>query len=394
MDLDELQSVRDRERQTDKPQQLRESFYTDVGSFVEQLRTERDRAAERHGSPYADEVAQLTDEIDAAQQLVEDIHERRIGKIVKAASLEAAALSPEVNGFTAEEQALFDDLVADIEDHREDVLNTVGGEGSTETDTDTTADRNRTSGDTTGVDAADVMGTDTASEGGPSPEPADRQDSGPRSAHPNTDGTAPDTAPQDRPAADNPAGAVPARTDGNGSRPDEPSRGPQEHRPTEPSGDPARNGDTDANQDGHANTDRNGNNSVVQNGHADASQNGHTEVSQNGHTETGRSKRTEPGRADRQGAGPTEQRADRSGNPGDTKPGSGSDAPAGPGDNQSGTAGSAGVDIERKRVLVTQDVDTFVGSDARDYDLAADDVVTLPATNAEILVQRDAARQL
>jgi DNA replication factor GINS len=45
-------------------------------------------------------------------------------------------------------------------------------------------------------------------------------------------------------------------------------------------------------------------------------------------------------------------------------------------------------------VLVTRDVDTFVGSDTRDYDLAADDVVTLPATNAEILVQRDAARRL
>ena len=155
MNLDELQSVRDRERQTDKPQQLRESFYADVGSFVEQLRTERDRAAERHGSPYADEVMRLTDEIDAAQQLVEDIHERRIGKVVKAASLEAAALSPEVDGLTTEEQALFDDLVADIEHHREDVLDTV--EGETPTDPDTTADQSQTGGEATGIDAAHAV---------------------------------------------------------------------------------------------------------------------------------------------------------------------------------------------------------------------------------------------
>ncbi|ERH10241.1 MAG: hypothetical protein J07HX64_02013 [halophilic archaeon J07HX64] len=45
-------------------------------------------------------------------------------------------------------------------------------------------------------------------------------------------------------------------------------------------------------------------------------------------------------------------------------------------------------------MLVIRDVDTFVGSDARDYDLAADDVVTLPATNAEILVEQDAARRV
>jgi DNA replication factor GINS len=50
--------------------------------------------------------------------------------------------------------------------------------------------------------------------------------------------------------------------------------------------------------------------------------------------------------------------------------------------------------IERERVLVTEDIDTFVGFDDRDYDLAAGDVVTLPETNAELLVERDAARRL
>ena len=53
-----------------------------------------------------------------------------------------------------------------------------------------------------------------------------------------------------------------------------------------------------------------------------------------------------------------------------------------------------GGEIERDRVLVTENVATFVGSDDRDYDLAAADVVTLPSTNADILVERDAARRL
>ena len=40
MNLEELQTARDRERQTDKLQQLRESFYADAGEFIQQLQTE------------------------------------------------------------------------------------------------------------------------------------------------------------------------------------------------------------------------------------------------------------------------------------------------------------------------------------------------------------------
>jgi Uncharacterized protein conserved in archaea len=165
VNLDELQSARDRERQTDKPQQLRESFYADVGEFVEQLRAERDRVAERNDDPYAPEAMRLKDELDAARQLVEDIHERRIGKVVKAASLEAADLSTEVEGLTTEERELFAALVGDIERHREHVLAVVDGaspdRGGVEYD--------ETVDPTGGVSAADVMGGDAGTGGGPEP---------------------------------------------------------------------------------------------------------------------------------------------------------------------------------------------------------------------------------
>jgi DNA replication factor GINS len=51
-------------------------------------------------------------------------------------------------------------------------------------------------------------------------------------------------------------------------------------------------------------------------------------------------------------------------------------------------------EIERRRVQILESVETFMGFDERDYDLEANDVVSLPATNAEILLERGVAREL
>ena len=135
MDLDELQSVRDRERQTDKLQQLRESFYADAGEFIQQLRRERERAAGRADDPFdSPEVTRLTDEINTAEGTVEAIFERRIGKIVKAASLAAADQPLDAEGMTAEETVLFDDLVDDIVATRQRVFDTLDGEPTEDPD--------------------------------------------------------------------------------------------------------------------------------------------------------------------------------------------------------------------------------------------------------------------
>ena len=137
MDLDELQSVQSRERQTDSLQQLRATFYKDAAEFIQGLEAERSRAAERADDPWnSPEVGRLNDDIDTAEQTVEAIFEKRIGKIVKAASLSAADLPTESDGMTAEEQALFEALVADIEGARERVLDTLAGEGAARDDGD------------------------------------------------------------------------------------------------------------------------------------------------------------------------------------------------------------------------------------------------------------------
>jgi DNA replication factor GINS len=65
----------------------------------------------------------------------------------------------------------------------------------------------------------------------------------------------------------------------------------------------------------------------------------------------------------------------------------GDTSPAGP-----DTAG--GADVDRRTVRITDDVGEIFGVDQREYDLSTDDVVTLPADNADPLVEQDAAEPL
>jgi DNA replication factor GINS len=55
---------------------------------------------------------------------------------------------------------------------------------------------------------------------------------------------------------------------------------------------------------------------------------------------------------------------------------------------------AGGSDTDRVMLHITEDVGRIYGVDEREYDLAAEDVVTLPATNAGPLVERDAAERL
>lgn len=129
MNLDELRSVQSKERSKDSLQHLRESFYADVGSYIRGLREERERAAERADDPFdSAEVNQLTDEIKTAEEVVEAVYERRVGKVVKRASLSAAGIPADEEGLTSEEQQLFSDLVERIESNKTTVLDVLSGD--------------------------------------------------------------------------------------------------------------------------------------------------------------------------------------------------------------------------------------------------------------------------
>ncbi|MFB6117916.1 hypothetical protein [Halosegnis sp.] len=133
MDLDELQSIQSRERQASSLQNLRATFYQDAGEFIQELVRERDCAAERADDPFSsDEVRRLSDDIETAKSTVEAIYERRVGKVVKTASIAAAGMPADDAGLTEEEQELFETLVDRIERNRERVLDGVienGGSG-------------------------------------------------------------------------------------------------------------------------------------------------------------------------------------------------------------------------------------------------------------------------
>jgi len=306
MDLDEIQSVQSRERQTDSLQQLRDSFYEEAGQFVRSLRAERERAAEAAEDPFdSPKVARLSDDIDTAEQTLQAIYERRVGKVVKMASLAAADMPTEEEGLTTEERDLFEDLVDSIESNRQRVFDVLDGESmavaghaGSPTDDGPSAASEGTTGERPPSTASSTEASDST---GAPPEPAES-----RSAA--TD--------DEVPAADLMRGSSTA--DGGQTDPDTGASS----APADDTKVPAAGGD---------------------------------------------------------GPDPTTR---RDGGP----PGS----VAEDGDGSASTT----ADVERTTVRITSDVGEILGVDERTYDLVAEDVVTLPATNAEPLVERGAAETL
>jgi len=286
MNLEELRSVQDAERKRSDLQPLRESFYEEAGEYIASLKTDRDRAAAEADDPFSSgEVRRLTDEIETAEEVVEAVYERRLGKLVERASLAASDMAVDEDGLTNEERALFRDLVDRMETSKRTVLETL----DPEVDTASRADPPERS---TPDGSSDTTGT-----AGSGREPVD------------TDTTPADAGGDGVPAADL-MGATDAETTADGG---------------------TMTGDV-----GGA-------------GVGPAGRNGHDT----------------PGSAD--------GRADEAG-------------------ETVGEAPDAGT--ERVTVRITRDVGEILGVDDRQYDLSTEDVVRLPARNADPLVQRGAAERL
>jgi len=318
MNLDDLRSVQSKERQKDSLQHLRDSFYEDVGEYVAELKDERDRAAERADDPFSsEEVGRLTDEIETAEEVVEAIYERRMGKLVKRASLAAAGMPSDEEGLTAEEQDLFEDLVERIETNKDHVLDVLSGE----------VDGSASGAEEVSTDAATAPG-DADATASP-PVDGDRSD---------VDGADPSA---DRPPEE--ASSVSAADLMGGDREsDEEAPDAGHGGPADPS--PAADGDGAASGDDERDA--------------------------------------------------ASERATPSGPPAPTDAGSEGDA-EGPSDGPDvPDAEPEALDEKRTTVRITKDVGEIFGVDEREYELSAEDVVTLPETNAEPLIERDAAERL
>jgi DNA replication factor GINS len=341
MDLNELQSAQSRERQTDSLQQLRESFYKDAGEFIQQLHRERERAAEEADDPWdAPEVNRLSDDIDTAEGTVEAIYERRVGKIVKMASLAAADMPTEDEGLTTEERSLFETLVGAIEENRARVEAVIDGENPAAAAADVDATESAVGADTD--PAADAAADVSAAD--PTPQPS------------SADGDRRDVPSDPDELGDAPGAAPPADTPPSG----EPADG---SAPTPPPDEPPEAAGVDA---------------------ADLMGDG---------SETAESVDSEG-----QAAGERSPDDDARERPPQADGGSTAVDPRNESEPAPDSADEPGLDsepsVDRATVKITSDVGEIFGVDDRSYELTAEDVVTLPEANAGPLVERDAAERL
>jgi DNA replication factor GINS len=351
MNIDELRSAQSKERQKSDLQQLRESFYGDVAAYVEELEAERERAAERADDPFGSpEVQQLTNDIETAKDTAEAIYERRLGKIVKKASLVSAEMANpnDVNGLTAEEQALFADLVDRIEANKAHMLDVIAGDASPGPREDAAGSADAADGDASTVASKSAASADAGASDPDVPHPEDGLGA---AAGDGTDATDATDAPG---AAD--AGQATDGTQGADSTDDEDLLRSEAEA--------IAGLDDDRQPDDAPESD-------------DA-----TSVSA----------------ADLMGgddAVDTATDRDAPDASGSTDTGAPSNAPNASGSTEAADASGSNPDADERATLrVTEDVGEIFGVDEREYTLTSEDVVTLPEENADALVAQGAAERL
>ncbi|NHN41038.1 hypothetical protein G9C85_05225 [Halorubellus sp. JP-L1] len=344
MNIDELRSAQSKERQKSDLQQLRESFYGDVAEYVEELEAERERAADAAEDPFGSpEVQQLTNDIETAKDTAEAIYERRLGKIVKKASLVSAEMANpnDVNGLTAEEQALFSDLVARIEENKAHMLDVIAGDATPGAPAD--------AGDVGAPDATSAAASadaDLHPEAGLDADPAaDASSDAGADEDPNAGESATDDDLRRSEAA-----AVAGVDDPDEDTTEDTTEGADESATDGVSAADLMGGDTDADAADTA-TGREGDDAAT-----DATSEGAVDDD----------------------AG--DAAADAAGEAGAS--------------TSAGDAADASDAGERATLRVTEDVGEIFGVDEREYRLSAEDVVTLPEENADVLVAQDAAERL
>ena len=342
MNLDELQSVQARERQSSDLQHLRSSFYREVGEFIGELTEKRAQAVEAADDPFSEpEVRRLSDDIETAEGTVEAIYERRVGKVVKKASIAAAGMPVEEDGLTNEEAALFDDLVDRIERNRETVLSVLDGDApSVSCSVEDSSETAATSG--SGTRAEDRNGRDPETP----PEPGV------------DDGTG---GPDGISAAD-----LMGNT-GDRTRADDDRDGATEHdRPAVGGELSAGPGEATAEPD-HTTAER------------------PEEAAGSDHTPDVPSVETVSTESS-DGSAPPEIS-------GQSDSADGADPSSPPDAADDPDTGSEAPGVPRTTVRITAEVGEIVGADDRDYDLGSEDVVTLPEPNADVLVEKGAAER-
>ncbi|OYR49504.1 hypothetical protein DJ73_17680 [Halorubrum sp. Ea1] len=355
MNLDELRSAQAKERRKDSLQHLRDSFYDDVAAYVADLRAARDRRAEQVDKPFSDDdVRRLSDEVETAEEVAEALYERRVGKVVKLASFAAADMPVDADGMTTEERKLFDDLVDRIGENKSRVLDVLSGEVS-----------------------VDQSASGSASGTGSELEPASAPD-GARAERGPTESAAPDAPEEPAPPAPDPEPADRSNPIEQADAAEDESGGVADALAGAMGG-----GDDEVADALDATPGETAESSDLP--PTDAPERNASDVAGDGATTDGGPTAVPP-----EPAPPGAPGGDGRATAGDVD--STDETGASPGADPADSADS--VDDDRATVRITRDVGAIFGVDEREYDLASEDVVSLPVENAAPLVERDAAERL
>lgn len=126
MNLKQLQSALQDERGSNRLQPLPEAFYADVETFTDELREQRDAAAEDAANAFdSQEVMSLSQKIQRAEETLEKLYNRRVGKIINQAVLAATGGTFDKEPLTANEETLYTDIIASVKENREESLSAI-----------------------------------------------------------------------------------------------------------------------------------------------------------------------------------------------------------------------------------------------------------------------------
>ncbi|MDY6864819.1 MAG: hypothetical protein SVY15_02430 [Halobacteriota archaeon] len=117
MSLEKLWRILDAERKSAGLQNISPSFYKDASEYIKELELELSKTG-----PEDPKAIILVDELKTARMRIENIFNKRIGKIINLASSKACGLSKIPNGFIENEKDIFEKIVKIIEQAKSSVL--------------------------------------------------------------------------------------------------------------------------------------------------------------------------------------------------------------------------------------------------------------------------------
>ena len=118
MNLHDLRLIQVNERRSEGLQELERDFYGQVRTYIKALEEDKNNVE-------APQSMKIDDELRSVLRVIENIFDRRIGKIVKMASLKAGGSQESPKGATPEELELFEQLTDLISRSRATILDPV-----------------------------------------------------------------------------------------------------------------------------------------------------------------------------------------------------------------------------------------------------------------------------